>query len=165
MPRLQTGPETLGRPALSGGFGKRDIGEIVNPPRNRKGENGNPSPSDRRARFLSQQVPNPTFPPSLEIAQRARDFHSPTAAAAADLRLHFQCPDGRTQSYIFKWLDAFQQSDCSIQPRSSWEGLCWALLGAIVGRVRQKGKASDVVRCLQWKLSRRVRKDSYCRTR
>jgi hypothetical protein len=51
----------------------------VNPPRNRKGENGNPSPSYRRARFLSQQaryapLPYPTnqvplqggFQPSTE---------------------------------------------------------------------------------------------------
>jgi hypothetical protein len=42
----------------------------------------------------------------LPIAQKARDSHFPTAATTAGLRLHFQCLDGRTQGYIFKWLDA-----------------------------------------------------------
>jgi hypothetical protein len=46
-----------------------------------------------------------TFPPSLQIAQKARDSHFPTAATAAGLRLHFQCLDGRPHGYIFKWLD------------------------------------------------------------
>ena len=54
-PRFRTGPEKLGRPGLSGGLGKRGVGEIVTPSRNRKGETGNPSPSHRRARVLSQQ--------------------------------------------------------------------------------------------------------------
>jgi hypothetical protein len=48
-PRFRTGPEKLGRPGLSGGLGKRGVGEIVTPSRNRKGETGNPSPSHRRA--------------------------------------------------------------------------------------------------------------------
>ena len=30
---------------------------------------------------------------------------APTAATTAGLRLHFQCLDGRSQGYIFKWLD------------------------------------------------------------
>ena len=55
---------------------------------------------------LGGKVPNQTFPPSLQIAQKARDLHSPTAATTAGLRLHFQCLDGRPQGYIFKWLDA-----------------------------------------------------------
>ena len=47
----------LGNPAVRhyrGGLRKRGVGEIVNPSRNRKGETGNPSPSHRRARVLSQ---------------------------------------------------------------------------------------------------------------
>jgi threonine dehydrogenase-like Zn-dependent dehydrogenase len=44
----------------------------VNPPRNRKGENGNPSPSYRRARFLSQQarfapLSHPTVPHGVDL--------------------------------------------------------------------------------------------------
>jgi hypothetical protein len=54
---------------------------------------------------LGGKVPNQTFPPSLEIAQRTRDSHFPPGAATAGLRLHFQCLDDRTQGYIFKWLD------------------------------------------------------------
>src|SRR5580700_9387418 len=54
---------------------------------------------------LRGKVPNQTFPPSLEIAQRTRDSHFPPAAATAGLRLHFQCLDDRPQGYIFKWLD------------------------------------------------------------
>jgi len=37
-----------------GASGNVGVGEIVNPSRNRKGETGNPSPSHRRARVLSQ---------------------------------------------------------------------------------------------------------------
>src|SRR5438876_4371907 len=44
---------------------------------------------------LRGKVPNQTFPPSLQIAQKARDSHFPTAATTAGLRLHFQCLDGR----------------------------------------------------------------------
>jgi hypothetical protein len=44
----------------------------------------------------------------LQIAQKARDSHFPTAATTAGLRLHFQCLDGWLQSYILKWLDACQ---------------------------------------------------------
>jgi hypothetical protein len=55
---------------------------------------------------LRGKVANQTFPPSLQIAQKARDSHFPTAATTAGLRLHFQCLDGRPQGYIFKWLDA-----------------------------------------------------------
>jgi hypothetical protein len=47
-----------------------------------------------------------TFPSSLEIAQRTRDSHFPTAAVTAGLRLHFQCLDGPPQGYILKCLDA-----------------------------------------------------------
>src|SRR6202140_4717979 len=57
---------------------------------------------------LGEKVKKTTFPPSLEIAQRTRDSHFPTVAATAGLRLHFQCLDGRTQGYIFKWLDTGQ---------------------------------------------------------
>jgi hypothetical protein len=39
---------------ILGGLGKRDHGGIVNPPRNRKGETGNPSPESRRPRARSQ---------------------------------------------------------------------------------------------------------------
>src|SRR5437870_7225272 len=60
---------------------------------------------------LGGKVPNQTFPPSLQIAQKARDSHFPTAATTAGLRLHFQCLDGRPQGYIFKWLDAGALSD------------------------------------------------------
>jgi hypothetical protein len=42
----------------------------------------------------------------LQIEQKARDSHSPTAAMTAGLRLHFQCLDGLPQGYILKWLDA-----------------------------------------------------------
>ena len=55
---------------------------------------------------LRGKLQKPTFPLSLQIAQKARDSHFPTAATAAGLRLHFQCLDGRTHGYIFKWLDA-----------------------------------------------------------
>jgi hypothetical protein len=41
----------------------------------------------------------------LQIAQKARDSHFPTAATTAGLRLHFQCLDGGAQSYILEWLD------------------------------------------------------------
>src|ERR1700730_15438418 len=41
-PRLRTGPGKSGRPGLSGGLGKRGHDGKVNPPRNRKGEAGNP---------------------------------------------------------------------------------------------------------------------------
>src|SRR4029077_11050477 len=54
---------------------------------------------------LGGKVPNQTFPPSLQIAQKARDSHFPTAETTAGLRLHFQCLDGGSQSYILKWLD------------------------------------------------------------
>ena len=55
---------------------------------------------------LGGKVQNQTFPPSLQIAQKARDSHFPTAAPTAGLRLHFQCLDGLPQGYILKWLDA-----------------------------------------------------------
>jgi hypothetical protein len=42
----------------------------------------------------------------LQIAQKARDSHFPTAATTAGLGLHFQCLDERPQGYILKWLDA-----------------------------------------------------------
>ena len=51
---IETNAARSARMGITGGFGKRDRGEIGNPPRNRKGENGNPS--YRRARFLSQQA-------------------------------------------------------------------------------------------------------------
>ena len=54
---------------------------------------------------LGGKVENQTFPPSLEIAQKTRDSHFPTAAATAALWLHFQCLDDRPQGYILKWLD------------------------------------------------------------
>ena len=60
---------------------------------------------------LRGKVPNQTFPPSLEIAQRTRDSHFPPAAATAGLRLHFQCLDDRPQGYIFKWLDTARLSE------------------------------------------------------
>jgi len=41
-PRLRTGPGKSGRPGLSGGLGKRGHDGNVHPPRNRKGEAGNP---------------------------------------------------------------------------------------------------------------------------
>jgi hypothetical protein len=53
---------------------------------------------------LRRKVPNQTFPPSLQIAQKARDSHFPTAATAAALRLHFQCLDGGPQGYILNGL-------------------------------------------------------------
>src|ERR1700686_4216696 len=73
---------------------------------------------------LGGKVKKTTFPPSLEIAQRTRDSHFPTVAATAGLRLHFQCLDGRTQGYIFKWLDTSRRrhfravSVCRLQWRS-----------------------------------------------
>jgi hypothetical protein len=54
---------------------------------------------------LRGKVQKQTFPPSLQIAQKARDSHFPTAATGAGLRLHFQCLDNRPLGYIFKWLD------------------------------------------------------------
>jgi hypothetical protein len=45
----------------------------------------------------------------LQIEQKARDSHFPTAAMTAGLRLHFQCLDGLPQGYILKWLDAEPQ--------------------------------------------------------
>jgi hypothetical protein len=54
----------------------------------------------------------------LQIAQKARDSHFPTAAPTAGLRLHFQCLDGRTHGYIFKWLDA-ESSDAGVYTRGS----------------------------------------------
>ena len=55
-PRFRTGPGKTGRPGLSGGPAKRSHGGIVNPPCNRKGKNGNPSPTGWRARVLSQRT-------------------------------------------------------------------------------------------------------------
>jgi len=54
---------------------------------------------------LGGKVEKQIFPPSLQIAQKARDLHFPTAATTAGLGLHFQCLDSLAQSYIFKWLD------------------------------------------------------------
>ena len=45
MPWFRTGPGKTGRPGLSGGPAKRSYGGIVNPPCNRKGKCGNPSPT------------------------------------------------------------------------------------------------------------------------
>jgi hypothetical protein len=55
---------------------------------------------------LGGKVQNQTFPPSLQIAQKTRDSHFPTAATTAGLGLHSPCLDGRPQGYILKWLDA-----------------------------------------------------------
>jgi hypothetical protein len=60
---------------------------------------------------LRGKVPNQTFPPSLQIAQRTRDSHFPTAGTTAGLRLHFQCLDDRPRGYIFKWLDTWMRND------------------------------------------------------
>src|ERR1700730_11963725 len=35
-----------------------------------------------------------------------RKKHNAAGETAVELRLHFQCLDGRPQGYIFKWLDA-----------------------------------------------------------
>jgi hypothetical protein len=59
---------------------------------------------------LRGKVPNQTFPPSLQIAQRTRDSHFPTAGTTAGLRLHFQCLDDRPRGYIFKWLFVASQN-------------------------------------------------------
>src|SRR5260370_38361674 len=48
-------PKKLVRTALYGCLMKFSHGGIVNPPCNRKGKNGNPSPTGWRARVLSQQ--------------------------------------------------------------------------------------------------------------
>src|ERR1700730_6465091 len=53
-PRSQTGLGKPDRPGLSGGLGKRGQGGNEIPSRNRKGGNGNPPPTSRRARVLSQ---------------------------------------------------------------------------------------------------------------
>src|ERR1700674_2126127 len=58
---------------------------------------------------LGGKVQNQTFPPSLQIAQKTRDSHFPTAATTTGLGLHFQCLDGLPQGYILKWLDAPQK--------------------------------------------------------
>ena len=74
-PRLRTGPGKSGRPGLSGGLGKRGHDGKVNPPRNRKGEAGNPPsttgalefyPNKRSAEEASKgskMTPKPGFPP------------------------------------------------------------------------------------------------------
>ena len=56
MPRLQTGPEEFGRPALSGGLGKSSLGGIVTPPRRPKGRGRKPSTFQAGAPEL---YPNP----------------------------------------------------------------------------------------------------------
>jgi hypothetical protein len=60
MPRLQTGPEKLGRPGLSGGLGKRSQGGIVNPSCNQKGKNGNPPPKAGAPEFYPNNESKPT---------------------------------------------------------------------------------------------------------
>src|SRR5882762_4620970 len=49
--------------------------------------------------------PKTGFTLRLEIPQTARDSHFPTATAATVVRLHPQCPDKPSESYILKWLD------------------------------------------------------------
>src|SRR6516165_12150918 len=62
-----------------GGFVKRSHGGIVNPPCNRKGKNGNPSPTGWRARGLSQQARY--APLSYPTAGGVRSTGVPTATA------------------------------------------------------------------------------------
>src|ERR1035437_4026078 len=77
-PRLQTGPGKFGRPALSGGLGKRGHGGIVNPPRNRKGESGSPPPKANASEFYPNhnrvnecyRLVSPTVPRSLRRWRR-----------------------------------------------------------------------------------------------
>jgi hypothetical protein len=67
-----------GNPAVRhyrGGLGKRGHGGIVNPPRNRKGEAGNPPPVIRRVRALSQPQPGP-FPLFLGGEERLKDVRA-----------------------------------------------------------------------------------------
>jgi hypothetical protein len=52
--KVKTGIGKSDLPGLQGGLGKRDVGGNVNPPRNRKGEAGNPPPHRWRARALSR---------------------------------------------------------------------------------------------------------------
>jgi len=63
-----------------GGFVKRSHGGIVHPPCNRKGKNGNPSPTGWRARGLSQQARY--APLSHPTSRRGSPCASATALAA-----------------------------------------------------------------------------------
>jgi len=58
----------------------------------------------RMENALGGKVQKQTFPPSLQIAQRPRDSHFPTAATTTGIRLHSQCLDGPAPGYILKWL-------------------------------------------------------------
>jgi len=53
----------------------------------RPGKKHNAAGETAVEKLLRGKVPNQTFPPSLEIAQRTRDSHFPAAAATAGLRL------------------------------------------------------------------------------
>src|SRR5450756_312565 len=76
--------------------------DAVNRPR---GESYSATAATAMEKPLGGKVQNQTFPPSLEIAQKTRDSHFPTAATTVGLGLHSPCLDDRPQGYIFKWLD------------------------------------------------------------
>jgi len=70
--KAKTSNRTWGiRPSgMIGALGKRGHGGIVNPPRNRKGERGNPSAYGRRIRVLSQPSAGVAVAQHLECISR-----------------------------------------------------------------------------------------------
>ena len=64
---------------------------------------------------LGGKDPNQTFPPSLQIGQKARDSRFPTAGDGGAFGLHFQSLDGRPQGYIFNGLtQSKERAGCGI---------------------------------------------------
>ena len=74
---------------------------------------------DMANRRLSPKATAENHAARQEKTQRGRRNGCGTAAATAGLRLHFQCLDGRTQGYIFKWLDTEGSSDARVHARVS----------------------------------------------
>src|SRR5450756_1117801 len=88
---------------IGGSVRKQPRRDAVNRPR---GKSYSATAATAMEKPLGGKVQNQTFPPSLQIAQKTRDSHFPTAATTAGLGLHSPCLDGRPQGYILKWLDA-----------------------------------------------------------
>jgi hypothetical protein len=112
--RLLNGPPPLPGKVIDESWNAFTRGESAGQPESDAGKPGSARTNEKTHRSRRNgcgkaapwKSPKPDFPPSLQIAQKARDSHFPTAATAAGLRLHFQCLDDRHQGYIFKWLDA-----------------------------------------------------------
>src|SRR5450759_1023729 len=88
---------------IGGSVRKQPRRDAVNRPR---GKSYSATAATAMEKPLGGKVQNQTFPPSLQIAQKTRHPHFPTAATTAGLGLHSPCLDGRPQGYILKWLDA-----------------------------------------------------------